>query len=234
MILRFLYILIGLYLALGVYANSEIESYPKDSIPVERIKLDPRLYDDFKSQKAYDYYQHAPDYELKWLNELRERFYRWLERNMSSSLTKKQSDGIMIIGVIVFLVLLVLFLYLYKPSLFYLDRKRKLEYQIDDEELENRNINALIQKALEQEQYTEALRWKYMKVLKVLNEKELISFDPYKTVNEYVYEITRKELKVDFRSLSGQFAYYRYGNGIASRDIFDTFDEASNHFLNRL
>ncbi|MDL2223919.1 hypothetical protein LJB92_01240 [Bacteroidales bacterium OttesenSCG-928-M06] len=218
---------------LSVSATDNIFS-SENSIPVETFQFDKEEYSKFKSQKKYDYYQQFKVDDSGWLKDLEMRFYRWLQKNFSPDLTKKQFDNFMFLGILFFMGLLILLLYIYKPSLFYLDRKKKLNYRIEDEDETSQNLDRLILRALEDKEYEEAIQWKYRKVLQLLNEKELISFDPHKTVNEYVYEITRDNLKTEFKELSLYFAYYRYGNGEASLSIFEEFDERSNEFLKQL
>ncbi|MCC8146690.1 MAG: hypothetical protein LIO93_09715 [Bacteroidales bacterium] len=225
--------LIALFAGVHTAWGTDKDSIAKDTVFAGSLEFDQEKYNNFKSQKKFDYYQQFKEDDSRWLNDLERKLYRWLKEHFSPNLTKKQFDNVLLFGAILFLVLLVVILYIYKPSLFYLERKKKLDYRIEDEEIENLNLDKLISQALENEEYAKAVRWKYLKVLQALNEKELISFDPNKTVNEYVYEITRNDLRADFKELSRRFAYYRYGNGEASLVVFNEFDELSTKFLNR-
>lgn len=150
-------------------------------------------------------------------------------------LTDKQFDRIMLFVLMLVLVSSVVFLYFYKPSLFYFNRKQKWKHFLEEENIEGHDFDYLIRQALEKGEYAEAIRLNYLKVLKLLNERELISFNPYKTVNEYVYELKRIDLKSDFKNLSRQFVYYRYGKRKASMEAFERFRELSHtiihHFL---
>ena len=210
-----------------------VEFAPKDTLQFESVSFDSASYQSLKSQKKFDYYNQRPD-SPNWLQELKADFYRWLFRNISPNLTEKQFDNMMIFGLILLLIFVILFLYFYKPSLFYINRKQKLDYQIEDEDIDGYNFEKLIRESLAKEEYAEAIRWNYLKILKALNESELISFDSNKTVNEYVYEIKRNDLKSDFRNLSQQFLYYHYGKGDAVRKTYDTFCELSEQLLKRL
>jgi len=46
-------------------------------------------------------------------------------------------------------------------------------------------------------------------------------------VNEYVYEIKDMNLRKQFRNLSGEFIYYRYGKGEADAEKFSLFRTAA-------
>jgi hypothetical protein len=212
--------------------NAAEKIAPADTIQVEAIALDSTTYRELKAQKKFNYYDQRPE-ESNALQKLREAIFRWLLKH-NPEMTSKQFNVLLIAALIVVLILVVLFLYFYKPSLFYINRKQKLNYRLDEEDLEGTNFDRLIQQALGAGDYTEAIRWCYLKVLKRLNERELISFDSHKTVNEYVHEPSRTDLKSGFRMLSRQFIYYRYGNGNATREIFEQFQELNDDIQKRL
>jgi hypothetical protein len=206
--------------------KAEEITMPKDTVLLEAVSFDATTYRELKAQKKFNYYHQQPD-EPGWLQQLYAAFFRWLARHFNPDMTQTQFNGILIGALIVVLILVIVFLYIYKPSLFYINRKQKLTYSLEEEDIGGLNFERLIRKALDAGEYAEAIRWCYLSVLKVLNERELISFDPNKTVNEYVYELKRTDLKNDFRTLSRQFIYYRYGNGTATQEIFNQFQELS-------
>ena len=133
----------------------------------------------------------------------------------------------------VFLILTGILLYIFKPKLFYLDKKRKLSYSLEND-LSKETYEELLVKALNEEAYAEAIRLEYLNILGELHIKGLISYDSNKTVNEYIYELKDKNLYNLFRLLSIRFLYYRYGNGLADRKIYEQFREESKGILNRI
>ncbi|GEM_PF-1353791 len=135
--------------------------------------------------------------------------------------------GIVVLG---FLLLLILF----KPSLFYRNKKRKIDYRVEEEAVEEDNFEKLIRLALQSGNYIEAIRWRYLKTLEELQKKDLISWDPNKTVNEYVRELDRADLRTDFRGLSRFFLYFRYGDFEASREHYDEVEVLSENIIKRL
>jgi cell division protein FtsL len=208
-----------------------VESIPKDTVSVEAVSFDSTLYKTFKAQKKFNYYNQKPD-EPNLLQQIQRQFYRWLTKHFTPNLTEKQFNRGLIIALIMVLLLVILFLFIYKPSLFYVNRNRKTDYRIEEEDMEKTNFEKQIQKAIEAGEYQEAIRWNYLKILKILDERDLISFDTHKTVYEYMYEMKRNDLKPDFKNLSLQFVYYRYGNGEASRETFDKFKVLGDKILN--
>ena len=231
--IRFIYILFFVFFGNIGYISAQTE-LPKDTVPVEMFRLDSDLIKDFRSKKEFNYENQYRPQESDWAARLERMIYDWFRKNLNPNLSKSQFDNILIVGLIILLALLILVLYIYKPSLFYLNRKTKLKYQIEDEDIENLNISVLIKKALERKEYTEAIRWRYMQVLQVLNEKEIISFDPNKTVNEYAYEIAKIKLRNEFKRLSNLFVYYRYGNGEAFIESYQHFDKLSDELVEQL
>jgi hypothetical protein len=70
-----------------------------------------------------------------------------------------------------------------------------------------------------------------MKILKLLHDKELISWYAHKTVLEYVNEMQQSELKPVFAEASQRFLYYRYGNFEASKKEWEEFCEISEKII---
>ncbi len=60
--------------------------------------------------------------------------------------------------------------------------------------------------------YREAIRFQYLKVLKKLNEDNLIDWKDYKLSQDYVNEIKNEGLKNEFKQLTEYFNYSWYGN----------------------
>jgi hypothetical protein len=205
-----------------------VEFIRKDTVVLAAVSFDSTLYKEFQTQKNFNYYSQKPDEPNAW-RRLQEKVYLWLTEHLAPALTSKQFNIILIIALIAVLVLAIIFLFVYKPSLFYINRE--LNYQINEEDIERTNFEKQIRNAIEKGEYQEAIRWNYLKILKTLNERGIISFGSNKTVNEYVYEMKRKDLKPDFKNISMQFIYYRYGNGEASRETFDKFKISGDKIL---
>jgi hypothetical protein len=205
-----------------------VEFISKDTVANEAVSFDSTLYREFQTQKKFNYYSQRPDEPNAW-RQLQEKIYLWLREHLAPELTSKQFNIILIIALIAVLVLAIIFLFIYKPSLFYINRK--LGCPIGDEDIERTDFEKQIQIAVEKGEYQEAIRWNYLKILKALNEREIISFDANKTANEYVYEMKRTDLKPEFKNISMQFIYFRYGNGEASRETFDKFKNSGDKIL---
>ena len=201
-------------------------SLPPDTVFVQTVHCNSKTYRQFKADKLYDYYHAKPKgYSSFW--EMLTDMFRRLFYGQLSELTPAQ---IMIIAIMVAAIML-LILYFFRPSWFYLNRKKKTGFALEDEDIHNMDFERLIKDALKSGRYADAIRWNYLQVLKVLHEKELISYDTHKTVIEYVYELKLPALKSSFKEASQQFLYYRYGNFEASQENWETFSALSRGIM---
>ena len=220
-------ILIGIY-GLDVSAeNADTSnlSLPVDTLFVPAIQYDNATYQQFKENKIYDYQNNKTNDSL-W-----DIFWREINRFLNEYFTNTQIKiGSWIIAISV-VVILVLIFYYFRPSWFYVNKKNKMDFSVENEDIHRLDFETLIKNALQSGQYADAIRWNYLQLLKVLQSKELISWDAHKTVIEYVSELKRPALKSDFKEASQQFLYYRYGNFDASREDWEKFSLLTNHII---
>ena len=218
----YIYLLLAWFFIFPIQAK---KTAPLDTIQAETLSFDSTAYNNLKAQKKFDYYQQYVDKPSAWQN-WKDEIYRWLRRHLKPHVTDEQLDRILFFLLLLTVVSIIFFLFFYKPSPFYFNRKQRGKHSLE-EGIEGQDFDRLIRQALEVGEYTEAIRLNYLKVLKILNDKELISFNPNKTVNEYVYELKRTDIQSDFKSLSQLFIYYRYGKRKASLETFEHFRDLS-------
>ena len=206
---------------------------PKETKSLDPVRFDTETYNKFKQDKAYDYHNEAAK-SPSLSSIITEAIFKWLLKNINPNITTQQVKTTLWIITAIVIIIILLLLYFYRPSLFYFNREKKSNFQIEDEDIHSVDFEKMIEKAIKSQQYSDAIRWCYLQLLKELHQRELISWDPNKTVNEYTYEIKRSDLKPDFRKLSLQFLYYRYGNFDASHDAFNHFSGLSNEIIKRI
>ena len=217
------------FFSCSLYAQEDIE-VRRDTISPEVVSFDRKVYEELKNDKKFNYYE--VKVEDNWWIRLRRQIASWLNRNLNVELTMKQVSIIAYSFLALIVILVIVFLYIYRPALFYRNKKRYAPgYMVGDEQIEGKDFDSLAKNALEREEYNDAIRWTYLKVLQTLNGNGFISFDPNKTVNEYVYEITKTELIPGFRTLTNQFIYFRYGNGKPDREICEEYIRQSRQLL---
>lgn len=207
--------------------------WEKDSSHQTPLLYDTLTYNKFKSDEFYNYYESRVKQESI-LDQIRNYIIRWINRNLNKTLNRKEVDTILWIIGLLFIAVVGFIIYRFNPGLFYINRKKEfISYSVEEETIHGQNFDELIKQALQKGEYRDAIRWQYLKTLKFLNEREIISWDPYKTVNEYVYEIKNTDAKTQFRELSREFVFYRYGNGFADEERFHEFKSLSEK-INRI
>ena len=82
----------------------------------------------------------------------------------------------------------------------------------DEDIINNKDINLLIQHALTQKNYRLAIRYYYLLVLKNLSEKELIVWESQKTNTDYVRELSDGAIKNQLKTITRLYDFIWYGN----------------------
>ena len=212
--------------ALSIKGQDSLAYAKKEFLSVEPLSYNTQTYTKFKEQKFYDYYQ-TKIKNKSILDVFYEKLNQWLSRAFSKTIDREAFDKMMwIIGIIVIIIIGII-LYIRKPGIFYRNKKRQLAYSVEDENITVQDMDYLTERSVKEKRFSDAIRWQYLKTLKILHEEDYISYDANKTVNEYVYEIKDINLRKQFRNLSGEFVYYRYGKGEANAEKFDIFRTAA-------
>lgn len=193
--------------------------WEKETIRMQPISFNTLTYEKFRSDPFYNYYESRIKRESIY-DRITQYIIQWVQNNLDRTLNKKEVDVALWILGLIFIAVVLFLVYRTNASLFYFNKKNRISYSVEDEDIHGTNFDEWIKNALQNEEYTNAIRWQYLKALKHLDEKKIIFWEPYKTVNEYVYEIKNTALKTQFRELSRNFVYYRYGNGQANEEKF--------------
>lgn len=90
----------------------------------------------------------------------------------------------------------------------------------EEEIVQRRDINSMIEKALADRNYKSAIRYQYLLVLQILNKQEVIKYQSAKTNEEYQREINSEALRTAFRQLSRVYDYTWYGSFTAREETF--------------
>jgi hypothetical protein len=78
--------------------------------------------------------------------------------------------------------------------------------------------------------YSLATRLMYLQGLKILSDKNLISWHENKTNWQYVYELKNIGLRSSFRTITSIFEYVQYGNMAVGKEKFEYVQEAFRNF----
>ncbi len=112
--------------------------------------------------------------------------------------------------------------------------KAKLQVQEEEEEvLLNNDFDSLINRAYGNGDLRLAMHFLFLKTLKKLSEKELITYSVDKTNTAYTRELPVAK-RNDFAALALYYEYVWYGNISIDRTTFDGIKSKFDEFLNRL
>ncbi|AEE51464.1 DUF4129 domain-containing protein [Haliscomenobacter hydrossis] len=100
-----------------------------------------------------------------------------------------------------------------------------------EEHLEETELNPFIRKAIDQNDYTLAIRLYYLEMLKQLSSQKAIHWRKNKTNRQYLQEMAHSPWFVDFRTLTLIFERVRYGGMELSRPEFEEIEPNFTTFL---
>lgn|SRR5690554_3812918 len=112
----------------------------------------------------------------------------------------------------------------------FFSRKSKTVAPIDiqEEHIQNIDLDAYITKALKEENYRLAIRYMYLKSLKLLSQNNLIEWNHEKTNSDYYNEIENGELKSRFNRISYWYDHIWYGEFTLDKSGFENAEKDFN------
>jgi hypothetical protein len=227
-------LIIGQKVSLGKTARDAIAYFPKDTVSLCPMTYNSKSFEYFKGKNIYNYSVSPIEGHRSLWEIIKETIRRFLETFFSEEVTESQIRTTLWIITVIVVVMIVLFLFFFKPSFLFRDKKQTVSFSVEDENIHRLNFSDLLKDALLQERYADAIRWEYLRLLKRLDERRIIVWDPHKTVVEYANAVKKTEIKAEFYNISRQFLYYRYGNFEASKEEWNFFVSSVNKIINRI
>jgi hypothetical protein len=99
-----------------------------------------------------------------------------------------------------------------------------------DEDISGIDFNARIGKAVQEHDLRLAIRWQYLKQLHVLNEKKVITYQPFKTNIDYTQELSGSSLQKAFITISRIYDYVWYGKYSITESEYRNFETEFKQF----
>ncbi len=127
-------------------------------------------------------------------------------------------------GVLIFILIVVLAQLLgFKYDALFAKSKKNASADIEvfDEDIHSLDINQLITDAIKDGDYRRAIRYAYLKLLKVMDNNDLIEWKPDKTNRDYYREMRNGKYFHDFSQLTKTYEYVWYGEFDINREHFD-------------
>jgi hypothetical protein len=140
---------------------------------------------------------------------------------------------LLLFGLAIFIIVKVIIvnnLYIFKSSA----KKPKASANRDEASLMEENLDELISDALARNDQRAAVRFQYLKTLKLLDKKGWISFHPQATNESYRRLVNNYAKGKEFGFLSSAYEHVWYGNFQLNNEQFDIVMHSFNHFQNSL
>jgi hypothetical protein len=108
-------------------------------------------------------------------------------------------------------------------------RKKKIDENADDA-LENVDLDAKINEAVTNKNYRQAVRYMYLKTLKLLSDSNVITLHAKSTNQDYIRQMYRHNSLSQFRDLTRIYEYVWYGEFVPSETQFNIISANFNRF----
>jgi hypothetical protein len=146
------------------------------------------------------------------------------------------ADGVRIIAYFILIAFFAFVVYriivVNKLYLFYRSGKSKGVAQGDETDIQDINFDEKIQQAMAAGNHRMAVRYMYLKSLKLLNEKQWIRYHADGTNYEYVNQMSGRKLASEFSFLTRIYDYVWYGEFAVTQEQFDIVHKNFSHFYN--
>jgi hypothetical protein len=184
-----------------------------DSSKIQERKLSDEEQKKLLENKDYKYDRVGPAPKSLW-----DRFWEWFWRMIDKLFNTKGGKisfsifkYVLIIAVIVIIIFLLL-----KNDVRALFSGKSASVQIDfsefEEDIHKINFNVLIEEAITKKDFRKAVRLHFLKLLKELTDKGLITWQIDKTNNDYSIELANSKYSSKFKELALLYEYIWYGD----------------------
>ncbi len=213
-VMVFLFVILKSSTAFGIHDTTKTKS----SLLNDSSKIQIRQPDEVQQQKLMD----NPDYQYDrggpapktWWDRFKEWIGKSIERIFDSSGGRL---GLSVLPyIIVFAVIIIVILLLLKNdlrSVFYgKSAALTIDFKEFQEDIHNLNFDDLIADAVTKKDYRRAVRLHFLKLLKELTDKNLITWQIDKTNNDYSIELSKSTFSTKFKELALVYEYIWYGD----------------------
>ena len=215
----------------------------KDSIPIDKSSslVERKLSDNLDEKYQGDEF----DYDVKTgeAENLLARFFNWLGRILRNTFGIDIPPGafkvmeiivyILMGGLVIYLLIRVLINEKFN-SIFTKKAKSIIDIDLAEQHIENIDLDALLSDAIKQGEYRLAIRYQFLKVLKLLSQKNLIDWHFEKTNSDYQQEIEKPDIKARFKEVAYIYDYIWYGEQEIDTNKYNAANALFGLLSNRL
>lgn len=109
-------------------------------------------------------------------------------------------------------------------------RRRKNAGEASGDALQNENIDERINEAVSEKNYRHAIRYMYLKTLKLLSENNIITLHAKSTNQDYIRQMYKHNNLAQFRQLTRIYEYVWYGEFDPTETQFEIISTSFNRF----
>lgn len=215
-------------------APAKVKLLRSDSSKIQLRSFDTQKLKSYSQQTAFKYDQIAPVDDSLW-----NQFWAWFWRRLSG-LTRINYSGNFFRYLIIsaFIVLLVFAVMKFTGVDFKLlmgkSKPVVVPYAESTDNIHEIDFSTEIDQAIRSANYRLAVRLMYLLSLKKLNSSNLINWQPEKTNQTYIREITDPQQREQFSLLTTQFEYIWYGEFFIDQENFNQVKNSYDQFNTRL
>ena len=202
-----------------------------DTAKIEVREPEAKKQNELLNNSDYQYDHIGPAPKTIW-----ERFKDWFWRKIGELYSSKGgSIGFRILEYLLIAAAIVLIVVLLLKNnvraLFYGESASvSVDFKEFEEDIHKINFNELISVALSEKDFRRAVRLHFLKLLKELTDKNLITWKIDKTNNDYSVELSNSKYKMQFEELAISYEYIWYGNFSLDETNFKITIEKFNQF----
>ncbi|MFN2262069.1 MAG: hypothetical protein ABR595_08415 [Psychroflexus sp.] len=201
--------------------KDEVDSVLVDQYSFEHsVEFDPEIIQDFKNDSDYNYYRAVGEKSItqeimNWINMQFTKFIEWLFGDMvGASFWEYLGLILKIVSILGLVFLVVWLLNRYNPGQKLTKNSKNPEVNLTEEEelIYQKNLQDLIQEAIQNNDYRLAIRYYYLLILKNLKNKNILEYQFQKTNTEYIQEVKNQSFSEDFEAITKYYDFVWYGD----------------------
>lgn len=198
--------------------------FAEKQLPATR-EFNQQTLENLRQKKAYRYNVKSPNYQPSFLTKL------WWRINSFLNQLFRRGGVVSIIRIFIFITIVLLAAFIiykmnFSNALRQRNSKETLE-SLDINEIKEENIDAIILKAVQDQNYAEAIRYTFIKHLKTLDNRGLIQYNKHKSNYDYIFEIKDNHERITFRQLMMIQESVVYGHKESSLEMYNEMQERS-------
>lgn len=215
-----------LLLSFAMYSQQDTDTLQLKEDTDQAIDL--RTFDEQLSQK---YQGEEFNYDVRdgEAQNLIERFLQWFFQTLSENFGIDISpEAMKILEYIIYILMggLVIYLLLrflvgeHVSSIFKKGPSDIIDINLSEEHIEHLDLNALLSNAIKEKDFRLAIRYQFLRTLKMLSQKSIIDWHYEKTNSDYLREINSPAIKTMFKEVSYLYDYIWYGEQPIDEKIY--------------